>query len=182
VSARDPHLLDALEGSELPAPVGGIVWRQVLDPTSALRPNLRGARFNPLGVEALYCSLDPDTAAAEIDHLIAQQPVPITRVRRSFGIRVHLSRVADLRPTPWGRPFQYNCDLTDWEQCQTIGAAAAWLGIAGLIVPSIRHDADNLVVFVGNLDLDDVVDTVDDGHEYPPGPPDAGATPLEMLT
>ena len=69
----DPHLLDALEASTLEA-VRGMVWRQILEPTSVLRPNQRGARWNPPGTEALYCSLDPATAAAEIDHLFSVQP------------------------------------------------------------------------------------------------------------
>lgn len=81
----DPHLLDALEASTVDT-VHGMVWRQILEPTSVLRPNQRGARWNPSGTEALYCSLDPATAAAEIDHLVSVQPVPITRPKATVPV------------------------------------------------------------------------------------------------
>mgnify|MGYP000970658678 CR=1 FL=1 len=97
----DPALLDALEGSEVATAVAGTVWRQILEPTSVMRPNQRGARWNPAGTEALYCSLDPDAAAAEIDNLVNSQPVPITRQRLTYAVDVRLGRVADLRPEPW---------------------------------------------------------------------------------
>jgi hypothetical protein len=100
----DPSLLDALEASAV-ARVEGAVWRQILDPTSIMRPNQRGGRWNRPGTEALYCSLTRETAAAEIDHLVTSQPVPITRQRRTFDVNVRLSRVIDLRPEPWAKPL-----------------------------------------------------------------------------
>lgn len=165
----DPHLLDALEASTVET-VQGVVWRQILEPTSVLRPNQRGARWNPIGTEALYCSLDPDTAAAEIDHLISVQPVPITRQRLTYAIDVTLSRVVDLRAVPWADEFVHAYDATDVEQCRIIGAAASWLGSGGLLVPSQRADGDNLVIFIANLDIDDSIDTGSEPYEHPPGP------------
>jgi RES domain-containing protein len=166
----DPHLLDALEASQVDE-VSGTVWRQILEPTSVMRPNQRGARWNPAGTEALYCSLAPDTAAAEITHLITQQSIPITRQRITWPITVSVSRVVDLRPEPWAAQFGYEYDPTDIDQCRTIGAATAWLDCAGLIAPSQRADGDNLVIFVANLDIDDSTDPGPDGFPYPPGPP-----------
>ena len=78
----DPLLLDAIEQS-----VGewsGTAYRQVFEGTDALRANIRGGRWNPPEVEVVYCSLDSRTATAEVDHLIARQPVPIApRHRRA---------------------------------------------------------------------------------------------------
>lgn len=127
----DPRLLDALESSTVET-VRGVVWRQILEPTAVLRPNQRGARWNRPGTEALYCSLDPATAAAEIDHLISVQPVPITRQRLTYAIEVTISTIVDLRPDALGDQFDYVHDAGDVDGCQTIGAAAAWLGCGGL--------------------------------------------------
>lgn len=177
----DPNLLDALEASTV-ARVEGTVWRQILDPTSVMRPNQRGGRWNRPGTEALYSSLAPATATAEIDHLVNSQPVPITRQRRTFEIAVRLSWVIDLRAEPWAETFAYPYDPTDIEQCQAIGAAAAWLECSGLIVPSQRQRGDNLVIFVANLDHDDSLEPAADGHPYPPGPPaDLRGAPLEAV-
>jgi hypothetical protein len=168
VTAFDPRLLDALEASEVKR-VAGTVWRQILEPTSVMRPNQRGARWNPAGTEALYCSLDPGTAAAEIDHLLSVQPVPLTRQRLTHSINVTISVVVDLRPTPWSQPFAYSYDETDIEECRSIGNAASWLGCGGLIAASQRASGDNLVIFVANLDIDDSVDP-GAAYSYPPGP------------
>ncbi len=163
-------LLDALENVEVA--VDGIVWHQILLPTAVLRANIRGGRWNPHGVEALYSSADPAAAVAEIDNLIAQQPVPITRPRTTYDLTVRISRVGDLRPTPVGPGLAWDYDPAETSACQQIGAAAEWLGFGGLLVPGVRHNAANLVIFVTNLDADDHIDIGhDDGFPHPQGPP-----------
>jgi len=169
MSPFDPELLDALEASTVDRIVG-TAWRQVFAPTSVTRANLRGGRWNPLGAETLYCSLTPETAAAEIDALLAAQPVPIRRQRLTYVVDVELSRVADLRADPWGSTFCYEYDVLDTPSCQLIGAAAAWLGLGGLVVPSVRTAGDNLVVFVANQGPDDGLEP-GQAFDYPPGPP-----------
>lgn len=174
----NPVLLDVLEAVTCER-VTGTVWRQVLAPTSAARPNQRGGRWNPPGTETLYCSLDADTAAAEIDNLLAAQPVPITRQRYTYAVDIRLSHVADLRNDEGNAPFDYPYDMSNTDHCQTVGAAAAWLELSGLIVPSLRHNGANLVMFVANLEPTDFFD-IDKQFAYPPGPPaaesDAGIT------
>ncbi len=164
----DPNLLDALEVSVVDR-IGGTAWRQVLHPTSATRSNLRGGRWNTIGIETLYCSLDPDTTAAEIEHLLASQSVPIKRQRLSYPIHLEISRVADIRPKPWGQQFSFSYDIDDVSECQLIGAAAAWLELGGLLVPSLRSDGDNLIIFFSNLAPDDYF-TAGKPFDYPPGP------------
>ncbi len=165
----DPDLLDALEGCAVER-VAGTVWRQVLAPSSVTRSNLRGGRWNPSGVETVYCSLDPLTAASEIDNLLAAQPVPIKRQRLTYPLTAQLSHVADLRPQPWGSAFLYEFDLEDAEQCQMIGAAASWLELGALVVPSLRSPGDNLAILVANLAAGDFFEP-DGSYDYPPGPP-----------
>lgn len=121
-------------------------------------------------MEALYCSLDPATAAAEIDNLLAAQPVPITRQRLTYPLRVRLTRIVDLRPQPFASVFEYEHDVTDTDQCRTLGDAAAWLDAGGIVVPSLRAGGDNLVILVANLASDDFYEP-DEPYQHPPGPP-----------
>ncbi len=176
----DPDLLDALEACEIDR-VAGTVWRQVLDPSSVLTSNLRGSRWNPPNVEALYVSLESETAAAEIQHLIDAQSVPIRRQRATYSLDIQVGRVADLRADPIGERFVFDLDTSDAAACATVGAAASWLGLGGLLVPSLRSSGSNMVIFVANMDPDDNWLQQDARHAFPPGPNDtaiAAAPPL----
>lgn len=91
----DPTLLDVIEATVV-VEWSGLVYRQVFEGTDVLRANVRGGRWNPPEVEAVYCSLRQRTAAAEVDHLIARQPVPIRTPRLTHELAVRLTKVADL--------------------------------------------------------------------------------------
>jgi RES domain-containing protein len=155
-------LLDALEECEV-SDWHTTAWRHVFEGTRPLRPNERGARWNPPGTEALYCSLDADTAIAEIDHLIALQPVPITKQRITYELDITIDKVIDLSTTEALRSVGLSMSdlIADaYGECATVGAAAAWLGYSAMIVPSARGEANNLVVFATNLDPDDSIEIV----------------------
>ena len=169
-----PEMLDVIEARDLES-WQGTIWRQVFAGTPSLRSNIRGGRWNPPGTEALYASLLPETSAAEIDFLMSLQPVPILRDRLTIELEATLSRVTDLSDhAQLARVGLSIEDLTaeDPSRCQHVGAAVAWLGCGGLLVPSARHEGINLVVFVNNLGPDDVVQESAE-HAYPPGPPAA---------
>lgn len=154
----------------------GTIWRQVFAGTPPLRSNIRGGRWNPPGTEALYTSLRPETSAAEIVFLMSLQPVPILRDRLTIELETTLSRVTDLSVHAQLERVGLSLeDLTakDPSRCQHVGAAVAWLGCGGLLVPSARHEGINLIVFVNNLGADDVVQESIE-HPYPPGPPAPG--------
>lgn len=72
---------------------------------------------------------------------------------------------------PWGDEFRHAYDATDVDQCQTIGAAASWLGSGGLLAASQRADGHNLIIFIANLDIDDSVEVGSGAFMHPPGPP-----------
>lgn len=170
-----PQLLDMLE-SRLRHDWSGKAWRQVFEGTPPLRPNIRGSRWNPPDVEALYCSLEPETAAAEIDYLISLQPVPILRPRSTFGLDVTLSKLVDLSGShdlADDGPLIVNLTTDDGGVSQGVGAAVAWLGYGGLLVPSARCEGTNLVIFVNNLEPDDHLEELG-GRPYPPGHRDSG--------
>ena len=155
----DPALLDAIEGLEFDNWETD-VWRQTIGDTDPLRPNARGARWNPPNVDALYCSLSSAGAAAELSSMISRQPVKIRKSLRTLKIRIRLSRVADLRGCAILEPFGYPPSSfvgEDWSAPQEVGGAAAWLGIGGLIVPSVRHADGNVVVFVNCLGPNDTL-------------------------
>jgi len=164
----DPSLLDVIEHS-----VGewkGTAYRQVFAGTDALRANIRGARWNPPGEEALYCALHPRTAAAEIDHLIARQPVPIRRSRVTHKLSVRFARVADLRNLAELESVDITPEMVmgdDPTTSQLVGSAVAWLQCAGLLIPSARDPGDNLAVFVNNMARTDVIEPVS-YEEYTP--------------
>jgi RES domain-containing protein len=157
-----PELLDLLE-SRATEQWSGSVWREVLGDTNPLRPNQRGARWNPPGVEALYCSLLKSTAKAEIDYLLSVQSVPV-RTRRSIQLYVQLTRVIDL--VDLSPLASFGMDRTSLlgpavAESRLLGHAVSWLGCAGLLVPSARHGGTNLVIYTNQLAPTDRVDITD---------------------
>jgi hypothetical protein len=74
----------------------GQVWRDTFADYPVNRTNLRGARWNPAGVEALYVSLSRETALAEAEHQFDIQPLRPTATRsisRVLAPRRKISRV-----------------------------------------------------------------------------------------
>jgi RES domain-containing protein len=165
--ALEKSLVDRLQQLE-PEAWSGIVYRHMLGDRDPLLPNTRGARWNPLGIDALYSSLERMTALAEGDYLIAAQPVPLRVKRVLHRIRVTLRSV--IRLTDAALLSEIGIDHlalanADPTACQMVGQAAAWLEFDGLIVPSARARGLNLVVFVANQEIEpEVIDseTIDD--------------------
>lgn len=114
------------------------------------RINDKGARWNPAGVPAIYCSLDRATALAEGDYAISVQSLRPTAKRTIYKLRVSLKRVVDLSPAAILRELGLSEDelsSTDHTACRTIGGAVEWLEHDGMIVPSARSSGCNLVIF-----------------------------------
>ena len=157
-----PALLDVLEAAEVSGGYSGIAWRAVVGSRSAFTPNSRGARWNPPGVDTLYCALSPAGAEVELKSMLARQPVPITKEIRVAALEVRIEQVLDLRGERCLESAGIETgDLIDenWGRVQPIGAAAAWLGAGAILVPSARHNDGNLVVFVSELGpLDTIVE------------------------
>jgi RES domain-containing protein len=133
----------------------GTVWRHTFADNPPDQRNVRGARWNPPGVEALYTSLTEGTALAEAEHLIAVQPLR-TRARRTmYQLEVELGAVVDLSDESVlaslgvSRP---NLEGDDYSACQAVGGAAAFLQLDGIIVPSARTPGENLVILFSNVE------------------------------
>ena len=168
----DPNLLEAL--AELkPSTWSGRVWRHTFADNPPDKANGRGARWNPAGIDALYLSLERDTAVAEADHQIAIQPVRPRAKRTIYQLDVELSNVLDLtEPVLLERLGIDRAALSrvEFTACQRVGGAAAFLGHDGIFVPSGRHHGVNLVVFIANQESDAELrvresDVIDPGRE-----------------
>ena len=91
--------------------------------------------------------------------VIRRQPQPIRRPLTLHRFRISLTRVADVTADALADLGMPVAALTgeDWLLPSTVGGAASWLGMAGLLVPSARHAAANLVLYPGNVLEGDVL-------------------------
>lgn len=151
----DERLADRLE-QLAPTAWEGEVWRHVFGDVPPSKPNDRGARWNPPRLAAIYTSLGRDTVLAEAAYAIGLQTPKPSRRRVLYRLHVKLSSVLDLSADEATlRDLGISADSLgslNWEPTRVVGAAAAWLGHDGLIVPSARHTGRNLVIFPSNRD------------------------------
>ena len=142
-------VLDSLEGLAWE----GSVWRHMFAENHPSRANDAGARWNPRGVGAIYCSLDRATALAEGDYAVSVQSLRPTVKRTLYEIHVRLGKILDLSSGPVLRDLgldKREISKIDHTACQRIGGAAEWLEHDGILVPSARHSGLNLVIFPRN--------------------------------
>jgi RES domain-containing protein len=151
-----PQLLDRLQA------VGGSPWsgrafRHMFADYPPDAENTRGARWNPAEVAAIYTSLTRDGVLAEAEHQIALQPIPPRVQRTVYEIEIALANVLDLTDPQALDSIDLTVDDIagdDMNACQQIGAAAAWLEHDGILVPSARSGATNLVILAANRQRD----------------------------
>lgn len=161
-----PELLTALEN----APAGPLhltAWRHMFGNHPPDQENNRGARWNSPGVAAIYLNKERAGAIAEGDHALAIQPLRPRARRKVYAVRLTLENVLDLS-APRDRE---EIDLTDDDianndltACQEVGAAVDWLEHDGLLVPSARSAALNLVIYPAHRSPAAAFD-YDDGEE-----------------
>jgi RES domain-containing protein len=149
---HDPALLERLSafGTErFDGEVFRATWRS-LDPLAA---STSGGRWAPKGlVPVLYTSLLREGALAEIAFHWSQLTPRPTRpaVLHRLGIAAE-RRLRLLRADP----EELDVDIAQYEtinyhRTQEIGAAVAFLGCDGLIVPCARWSCENLILFTEN--------------------------------
>jgi len=152
----EPELLDFLQGLQ-ELPWEGIVFRHMLNDYSPDRANTRGARWNPPDVAAIYASLSRDTALAEGQYRLSLEPFR-PRVRRViYRVRLRLVAVLDLSSSEnLERAGLSVASLRadDHSKCQVVGGAVAWLKHDGLIVPSVRSEGKNIVIYPASRNFD----------------------------
>jgi RES domain-containing protein len=149
----DPRIIDTLESCGT-SDWSGRVWRHVFAGRDPTLPSHAGGRWAPAGAFGiLYTSCTSDGARSEGDYLIAQYSTPPSRQRLLCEIDVRLEKVVDL--TIQDRLQQLGVDQAnykkEWGKCPEIGAAANFLGYQGLLAPSARSNADNLMILTDQL-------------------------------
>lgn len=143
---HDPKLLDWLSGCPTEQYSGNSyrATRQGLDP---LTPSTSGGRWAPKdGSPVLYTSLAREGALAEVSfHLALYTPLP------SKPLRLHTLRVSTENSLRLKLVDLHQLGVDErsygslnYETCQAIGAAVAFLEHDGLIVPSARSQCENL--------------------------------------
>ncbi|MDE0521563.1 MAG: RES family NAD+ phosphorylase [Boseongicola sp.] len=160
---RDNVLIDALEAME-PVAYSGPVWRLVREGRDPLRCSASGGRWDDGSFHVLYTSMSRTGALEEMRfHLMRGQPVMPSRVRyRMFEVDLALERAlrfldlaalgeVGLKTETFGRlSCQQKND--EYPRTQEIGEVAHFLDFDGLIVPSARSGARNLVVFCDKVE------------------------------
>jgi hypothetical protein len=137
----------------------GSVYRATHAGANPLASSVRGGRWAPParpGAEfpVLYASFEQDGAIAEVaSYLLELSPIPGPRPLTISRLAVTTSRTLKLARVELE---VLGVDLSrygerDYARTQEIGAAAASLGIDGLIAPSARWPSDNLIIFTNNL-------------------------------
>ncbi|MCB1463957.1 MAG: RES family NAD+ phosphorylase [Nitratireductor sp.] len=161
---RDNALIDALEAIE-PTGFQGTVWRVIRDGRDPLQCSASGGRWDDGSFDVLYTSLSRQGALEEMRfHLMRGQPVMPSKVRyRLFELDLSLARALQfldlsalaavgLKTETFGR-LSYEQKDAEYPRTQEIGEVAHFLDFDGLIVPSARSDARNVVVFCDKVEL-----------------------------
>ncbi|HET8975368.1 MAG TPA: RES family NAD+ phosphorylase [Solirubrobacterales bacterium] len=112
---------------------------------------LHGGRWNPPGLAVLYASLEPETVraervrAAELRGMPESALYPLRLGRVALrGPVVDLSRQGAAEKLGFDAPFSI---LTPLAQSRAVGAAAAKLPVAALLVPSVTGAGTNAVIY-----------------------------------
>lgn len=151
--------MDALD-SLTPIVYSGALWRTSSPNRDPLLGGTGGGRWSvPGSTEALYTSLEANTSLSELYYHLSTAPVFSSMPVQLCEIRANKLSVLDLRDggllknlgidDPASTSSQY------LDKSRAIGAIAEFLEFHGIIVPSVRTNGDNLVLYPGNLDLNE---------------------------
>lgn len=150
---HDPNLLDQLSGLDVEE-FSGEVFRATRKSLDPLASSTNGGRWMPKGERSvLYTALSRDGALAELTfHWGMLDPLPSKPAVLS-RIKVGLDSSLRILSSDFERlgVSESETNKPNYDQMQKIGAAVAFLGCHGLIVPSARWSCENLVIFTENL-------------------------------
>ena len=106
-------------------------------------------RFSDGSFPVLYCSLEPDTAKAEVQYWFSKFSGRPSRRRSAYYRQISCSfegTTKDLRPKLAAWPDLIHPD--DYTFCNRLGAEAIRLGLDGVLTPSARRsNGANLPIF-----------------------------------
>jgi RES domain-containing protein len=151
---RDLRLLDALDAQKrdkfaLPT------WRVVRVGRDPLAGVPSRSRWCDGTFEVIYASLSRDTAVAEIYALLSMQPVFPTKVDFvAHKLLINCTQAARL--DTFDRLAIFGIDKNsyterNYAQTQAVADGAYFLGFDSIIVPSARHEGQNVVYFSDHI-------------------------------
>lgn len=151
---HDPDLLDALEAIE-PQPFNGTVWRVTWASRDPLMGGTGGGRWHPPNdFEALYTSTEEQGAMAEIYHHLSRAPVFSSSHVRIHQLNIRAERILIFNEVSDMASLGIDEEAFrkgGYERSREIGAAARFLDMEGLVVPSARWPCNNLVLFLDRI-------------------------------
>lgn len=158
--ALDDRLLDlvgAIEGQAF----DGTMWRVVRQGRDVLDGSRGSGRWNTADMSVLYGAAERDGALAEINfHLSRGQSVFPSRMRHDLFELAAKARqtlvLADMAQLGALGVEESRYREMLYDRTQQIGAAAAFLGFDGMIVPSARWACQNIVLFLDAINLEEV--------------------------
>jgi RES domain-containing protein len=144
-------------------------------PTSGAGAALHGGRVNRPGIEALYLSLDTDTAIHEYQQTSSLLP-PGTLVAYQIDLNPIVDFSAGFDAGVW--PALWEDFFCDWRECWfnrhveppswVIGDEIIAAGAKGILFPSVaRSGGFNLTVYSASLSTSDVIAVHDPGRLLP---------------
>jgi RES domain-containing protein len=164
-SARDNRLLDAIDALPTSSFIGS-VWRVVREGRDPLQCSAVGGRWDDRSFDVLYTAATGDGAVAEMYfHLSRGQPVVPSQVRyRLFELSVKLATcirfptlekltALGLQTSAFGQ-LSYMERHQEYPRTQEIAEVAHFLGRDGLIVPSARSSAENVIIYCDHVTPD----------------------------
>jgi RES domain-containing protein len=160
---HDPHLLDELSRL-VTSKFDSEVYRAIPKGLEPLTPSTAGGRWSPRGsVPALYTSLSREGSLAEISYhwsLLDPLPTKSVALHRIRAVTRQALRLVELDLANLGVDLA-SIGKVPYKPTQDIGAAVAFLGYDGLIVPSARWRAENLVLFAENSSLESELEVLE---------------------
>ena len=151
MGAHDGALLEALIEYN-PTPFQGEVWRITRKGLEPLRGSTAHGRWSAgADIEVLYTSLGREGTLAEIGFRLGLEPAWPSRMEHEIH-RLDVGVERALRLVDFKALEELGVDTLryggfDYTQTKAIAAAAHFLEFDGLIVPSARSKAQNLVLF-----------------------------------
>jgi RES domain-containing protein len=152
---HDRAILDILESLD-PKSFERTVWRVARKGRDPLRGAIAAGRWNAIGeMEVLYTSTEKDGALAEVGYRLSLEPIWPSKIEHQIH---QISVKADnaLRFNELAELERLGVDVAKYESfeytmTQAIAAAAHFLQFDALLVPSARHTAPNIVLFLDRI-------------------------------
>jgi len=152
---HDRAVLDSLESLE-PEKFEQVVWRIARKGRDPLRGAIAAGRWNAIGeMEVLYTSVEREGALAEVGYRLSLEPIWPSKIQHEIH-RISVTAENAVRFKGLPELERLGVDVAKYESfeytaTQAIAAAAHFLEFDALVVPSARHTASDVVLFLDRI-------------------------------